>query len=615
MEPFISSDRFMTDFLNNLQFECESEFSSVRAQTNCTESQKLRSDMSMARIHVSDLVYSKLMEEMELNGATITKSSFLAGADRELKRVCALVASSPDPAVMYKFESWLKEGRSEQVGIKHSLGLELLDRLIDNTKDLRVENQTIFENCLKELELHHSNSSELCSGKAKTAYLDASKAIHVVNYMDKIDFKAGDLLKLYEKENPDIKKYSSAFVIYRLISNQVTDLIFKPVNSSLAAKKTLLNLEAIAGFLGHAEKNYEYLDAACSKSSRMVELWDSWISGERVTKLVRVNGKYTRLNISLDGPPCTEKEIPKLFGFTTCCAHSNIIAELNRTQLWTFVQKNTQSASLTWKLDDFMDKLSKKSLQSFRYHFRRSQESVISKNPRIFYCTLKRDDLGTAADTDRDSCEDFLMNYSDDGVAYTFNSAPFFDRFQRRPTMESFASDFIKRSDENWPRLRYPRGIGPSNGLHLALKVDEMDPFLAHKENREQMKLKRFIKVALHDPSAFPELRDGFVKIQPGYEYTFLVTPHKTFSTEGVRSLGLSQRKCRFPDESEGLEIFKEYSQERCYFECVLSMARAKCRCNPWNYPDPGTSPTCDFMGNYCFETSLRNVTLREKCD
>ncbi len=81
-------------------------------------------------------------------------------------------------------------------------------------------------------------------------------------------------------------------------------------------------------------------------------------------------------------------------------------------------------------------------------------------------------------------------------------------------------------------------------------------------------------------------------------------------ATPRLRDLDVKKRGCRFPDESRGvMEIFQDYSQDGCQFECLLKSARHQCRCTMWNMPIPENEendwPVCDVYGNTCFDTIM----------
>jgi hypothetical protein len=73
-----------------------------------------------------------------------------------------------------------------------------------------------------------------------------------------------------------------------------------------------------------------------------------------------------------------------------------------------------------------------------------------------------------------------------------------------------------------------------------------------------------------------------------------------------VRSLSISERRCRFSDETDGSSLFEIYSHSGCLFECLWRQALELCGCIPWKYPQLGDeSQICDYVGNQCFKNVI----------
>ncbi len=107
-------------------------------------------------------------------------------------------------------------------------------------------------------------------------------------------------------------------------------------------------------------------------------------------------------------------------------------------------------------------------------------------------------------------------------------------------------------------------------------------------------------------------------KLEPGYTLRYTVHPTEVEASENLRDIDIEDRGCRLAHETDGImEIFKEYSQADCQFECMLKMARKKCQCTPWNMPTiPGQPLTiCDIYGNYCFDNIMSQLDLMEGCN
>jgi len=88
-------------------------------------------------------------------------------------------------------------------------------------------------------------------------------------------------------------------------------------------------------------------------------------------------------------------------------------------------------------------------------------------------------------------------------------------------------------------------------------------------------------------------------------------------TTEDFRQMFLEDRKCRLPDESDNLFMFKSYSKSACKFECASNTAVDTCLCKPWSVPRfPGeNTPYCDMIGNACFYGILVDTHTYDNCE
>ena len=74
------------------------------------------------------------------------------------------------------------------------------------------------------------------------------------------------------------------------------------------------------------------------------------------------------------------------------------------------------------------------------------------------------------------------------------------------------------------------------------------------------------------------------------------------------------RRDCRFRKDNHDLQLFSQYSQAACQFECQIKLATNKCGCVPWDYPQLATDdllPVCEGWGRYCFENVLMDTSKR----
>ena len=88
--------------------------------------------------------------------------------------------------------------------------------------------------------------------------------------------------------------------------------------------------------------------------------------------------------------------------------------------------------------------------------------------------------------------------------------------------------------------------------------------------------------------------------------FSIVVTPRVLESNDDVRSLLISDRHCKFSDETDDSSLFQIYSHNGCLFECLWRQAQELCDCIPWKYPQLGDeTQICDFVGNVCFRDIL----------
>jgi hypothetical protein len=95
------------------------------------------------------------------------------------------------------------------------------------------------------------------------------------------------------------------------------------------------------------------------------------------------------------------------------------------------------------------------------------------------------------------------------------------------------------------------------------------------------------------------------------------VIPAQVITTESYSDLSIEERKCRLVHETEGMELFNQYTQNGCEFECAYNQAIKKCKCIPWNYVRTQSDqhyPFCDTFGNFCFKTMFTNQTYYKIC-
>ena len=90
--------------------------------------------------------------------------------------------------------------------------------------------------------------------------------------------------------------------------------------------------------------------------------------------------------------------------------------------------------------------------------------------------------------------------------------------------------------------------------LTLVVQTNEHGKILNLAEKKQKFK----ISVGNHDD--LPDLRNG-AEIDPGYIYTFHITPSLVVSSEQLEDTEPEVRDCQFRHESQNLQLFKVWSR------------------------------------------------------
>ena len=182
----------------------------------------------------------------------------------------------------------------------------------------------------------------------------------------------------------------------------------------------------------------------------------------------------------------------------------------------------------------------------------------------------------------------------------------------------SFKKDFLSayqtEFNEQSPQENTHMGKGTNPDLGLTLLLD-------NNEVLEGWNNRYSFKVGIGSQDHVIDMREAGRKVLPGMRVDFEVHPVEVKGTSKLKKMPIETRKCRFPDETEGMvHIFKSYSASDCNFECKLKHAKEFCGCTPWNYPrfpenvNVLDEPVCDLFGNQCFQEALQERHHHSKC-
>ncbi len=169
--------------------------------------------------------------------------------------------------------------------------------------------------------------------------------------------------------------------------------------------------------------------------------------------------------------------------------------------------------------------------------YNQTSDGLISTNPAVVACKFSPLRQATY------NCTIFSRGYTDHGIGYVFNSAPFYDVFKNTTTNNAFYNEIVRKPNEDISGV--PRSVGTVDGFN------ELEFFLDVQNFKNP-------KMALHNPWELGDLSTG-LEIEQGYTYTISVKISKVEAQQGVLSMPLEKRNCMKSSENEDLSIFSIY--------------------------------------------------------
>ncbi len=319
---------------------------------------------------------------------------------------------------------------------------------------------------------------------------------------------------------------------------------------------------------------------------------------------------HYELPVEVTQPPCTNDTLDELLGLTSCCGMTQQLKGSHEIILK--IMKHTmQSPHFKQSAKELGDDLDFAQILFPSYevdHFNLTEwniadilelKAATNENPRIFSSEYSHKASSFA---EMALGQHFKRSYTNRGFGYTFNNRHFWNKHKRdNKYNEIFYRTMHPFFDEEGPDILFPKENGSPKRLSVMIQpnkyaIKEADRMI------QEMLLPAF-RIVLHDPRKPADLRTSGINVQPGYRTQISVTPSQLETSDDVKQLPIGRRNCKFNDESEGLQIFNEYSKEACLFECLLLISYAKCKCVPWNYPMANlTMEICDYLGGFCFE-------------
>ena len=81
----------------------------------------------------------------------------------------------------------------------------------------------------------------------------------------------------------------------------------------------------------------------------------------------------------------------------------------------------------------------------------------------------------------------------------------------------------------------------------------------------------KYFRAGVSNGQGFLDVNLNPITLSRGYKTTISVHPTSIISEEGIRSLSIEKRNCRFEDEvPDEMNLFKKYTPSACRFQCML---------------------------------------------
>ncbi|XP_021711601.1 pickpocket protein 28 isoform X2 [Aedes aegypti] len=201
----------------------------------------------------------------------------------------------------------------------------------------------------------------------------------------------------------------------------------------------------------------------------------------------------------------------------------------------------------------------------------------------------------------------FTETLVDDGICYTFNELLSNETYRTNAISRDFTSFGTEAVQSRWsletgyePQAglyAFPRRA-LSNGFQAGLTVMPM----VRKIDQEFLCRGPYTgyKFAVHSPGEIPLTGDKFYRLNTLNSITLTITPRITKTSQELRSVAPSRRRCFFNDERP-LRFFRTYSSNNCFLECIANFTLEKCHCVKFSMPRTADTKVCDASKIDCY--------------
>ena len=214
------------------------------------------------------------------------------------------------------------------------------------------------------------------------------------------------------------------------------------------------------------------------------------------------------------------------------------------------------------------------------------------------------------------NCSLFEPVFTDIGMCHSYNPMPVVDII--RP---SYYTEAFKEA--------YADDLRPNTTIHMGVDRGDSITFYLygnfHRKMAMSLDMGKYVMpkataffFSITNKLEYFGMKNVRKEIKGGYKTIWKIQAMEIEPSDDLRSLDVESRKCRFADETDGLEIFGVYTKTGCDFEQSVKQAQGICNCVPWYIPWHTRSrySICDFNGNRCFKSFMKvnGSLLEEKC-
>ena len=210
-------------------------------------------------------------------------------------------------------------------------------------------------------------------------------------------------------------------------------------------------------------------------------------------------------------------------------------------------------------------------------------------------------------------CRRFFTYPSPRGACFSYNRQPVEKLHASSPFVTDFVNAFGSRSELSDAGLE---SSDSSESRIVLLDGHEFSRSVMSPGSGEGPSGNNFFTLSIHSPNSFADNSLAPIKLQPGMKTSIRIDTVQLKSSKELYSVSLSARKCKFPDETSGLSLFKIYTQSNCWTECLVRNVAGFCGCTPWSFPVLENGPRiCDYFGNACFKFRAKGFNYTRLCD